>query len=59
MKLIHLFQSFLEEEQAVTTNEYAIMLALIVLAAVGSISSVGTKVGDVFTTLDNGLPTGS
>jgi len=57
MKLTDLFRKFVSSEEALATTEYAIMLALIVLACVGSISGVGGKVADVFTRLDSGLPT--
>jgi Flp pilus assembly pilin Flp len=51
--------SFWKSEDGPTVTEYAIMLALIVLAAVGAIGGVGYKVDGVFTTLDSSLPTGS
>jgi len=39
---------FLAEEDGPTAVEYAAMLALIVLAAVGAISALGVGVGDAF-----------
>lgn len=46
---------FLAEEEGATATEYAIMLGLIVVAAVGAIGSVGQKVDGVFATLDQGV----
>ena len=46
---------FLAEEEAVAVSEYAIMLALIVVAAVAAIGGVGNKVEAAFATLDTGV----
>ncbi len=48
---------FLKSEEGPTATEYAIMLALIILAALGSIILLGDKVNQVFTALGSGLPT--
>jgi len=45
-------------EDAVAVTEYAIMLALIVLVAVGAISGLGTSVSQAFATLDAGINVG-
>lgn len=50
---------FLVSESGPSATEYAIMLALIVLVAVGAISGLGFKIDSTFTTLDGGLPTGT
>ena len=50
---------FLWAEDGPTVTEYAIMLALIVLACVAAIGGIGLKASTTFTTLDSGLPTGS
>lgn len=50
---------FLADDDGVTATEYAIMLGLIVVAAVGAIGSVGRKVDGVFTTLDQGISGGA
>lgn len=42
------FRLFLKEEDGPTTVEYALMLALIVLAAVAGIWALGTSVSSVF-----------
>ena len=52
-------RAFLSSERAVSTTEYAIMLALIVLVAVGAISGIGLTVRDTYLGLDNNLPVGS
>lgn len=42
------FARFLKEEDGPTTVEYATMLALIILVAVGAILALGTSVSSVF-----------
>ena len=49
-------QRFFVSEDGPTTTEYAVMLALIVIVAIGAISGIGVKVSDVFVGVDNGLP---
>lgn len=51
-------KSFFKSEDGPTTVEYAVMLALIVIVAIGAISGIGVKVSDVFVGVDNGLPVG-
>lgn len=43
------------EEVGVAATEYAIMLALIVVAVISAISGLGFKMDTIFTTLDNGV----
>jgi len=52
-------QRFFKSEDGPTTTEYAVMLSLIVIVAIGAISGIGVKVSDVFAGVDNGLPAGS
>lgn len=40
--------SFLHEEQAATAVEYSVMLALILLAVIGAVASVGQGTGGMF-----------
>jgi pilus assembly protein Flp/PilA len=47
---------FLREEEGATAVEYAIMLALIIIIAVGAISALGTKVSASFTSVSSQLP---
>lgn len=41
-------RQFMESEEGATATEYAVMLALIVLACMGAVATLGTKVSDVF-----------
>lgn len=41
-------QTFARDERGPTATEYAIMLALIVLATVGAISSLGLNISNIF-----------
>ena len=59
MMLLKHTRRFLTSEAGPTATEYAVMLALIVIVAIGAISGIGVKVDSVFTSVDNGLPTGS
>jgi pilus assembly protein Flp/PilA len=58
-QLLNRTACFLASEDGPTTVEYAVMLALIVVVAIGAISGIGIKVDSIFTTVDTGLPTGS
>lgn len=48
-------KSFLVSEDGPTATEYAVMLALIIIVALAAITSLGTKVKDIFTGIDNKL----
>ena len=50
---------FLKSEAGPTATEYAVMLALIIMVALGAISGIGQTVEGIFTNIDNGLPTGA
>ena len=54
-KVFGLTRRIVVEELGVTATEYAIMLALIAVAAIGAISGLGIKMDSLFTTLDNGV----
>lgn len=47
------------DESGPTATEYAVMLALIIIIALGAITALGTKVSSVFTNVENSLPSGS
>jgi pilus assembly protein Flp/PilA len=53
--------SFMVSEDGPTATEYAVMLALIIIVALGAISLLGEKVKGIFTsttnTLDSSIPT--
>ncbi len=52
-------KSFLKSEDGPTATEYAVMLALIIIVALGAITGLGTTVSGIFTTVDSSLPTGA
>jgi pilus assembly protein Flp/PilA len=51
-------KSFLRSEDGPTATEYAVMLALIIIVALGAITGLGTTVSGIFTSVDSQLPTG-
>ena len=52
-------KAFLKNEDGPTATEYAVMLALIIIIALGAITALGTKVSSVFTNIEGTLPSGS
>ena len=52
-------KSFLKSEDGPTATEYAVMLALIIIVALGAISGLGTTVQTIFADVDGALPTGA
>lgn len=52
-------KSFLANEDGPTATEYAVMLALIIIIALGAITALGSKVSAVFTNITAAMPTGS
>ena len=50
-------KSFLRSEDGPTATEYAVMLALIIIVALGAITGLGTTVDSIFTNVDTALPT--
>jgi pilus assembly protein Flp/PilA len=51
-------KNFLRSEDGPTATEYAVMLALIIIVALGAITGLGTTVDTIFTNVDTSLPTG-
>ena len=51
-------KSFLKSEDGPTATEYAVMLALIIIVALGAITALGTKVSTTFSNVTTALPTG-
>ncbi len=49
---------FLRSEDGPTATEYAVMLALIIIIALGAITGLGGTVSTIFTNVDTALPTG-
>ena len=52
-------KSFLKSEDGPTATEYAVMLALIIIVALGAITGLGSTVSTVFTNVDSKLPDGT
>jgi len=50
---------FLKAEDGPTAVEYAVMLALIIVVCIGTITALGTKTNQTYTTVKNAMPTGS
>ena len=51
----NLTMNFLKSEDGPTATEYAVMLALIIIVALGAITGLGTTVDAVFTNADTSL----
>lgn len=58
MSFMKRWRSFLRSEDGPTTTEYGIMLALIILVAVGAINALGSKVSTTFASISSAIPTG-
>jgi pilus assembly protein Flp/PilA len=56
--LIHRAKRFLASEDGPTATEYAVMLALIIVVALGAITALGSKVSTTFSNISTALPTG-
>jgi pilus assembly protein Flp/PilA len=55
--IINRTRDFLKSEDGPTATEYAVMLALIIIAALAAITSLGTKVSNIFSSVDSELTT--
>ena len=53
---INQVKAFLRNEEGATATEYAVMLALIIVIALGAISALGTKVSTTFANVESQLP---
>jgi pilus assembly protein Flp/PilA len=49
-------KNFLKSEDGPTATEYAVMLALIIVACIATITSLGGAVSDVFSGVEGELP---
>ncbi|RME40038.1 MAG: Flp family type IVb pilin [Planctomycetota bacterium] len=49
-------KQFLQSEDGPTATEYAVMLALIIIVALGAITGLGTTVSTIFTDVNDSLP---
>lgn len=52
-------KNFLKSEDGPTATEYAVMLALIIIVALGAITLLGNKVNTIFTNVESALPDGT
>lgn len=48
-------KQFIQSEDGPTATEYAVMLALIIIVALGAITGLGTTVDGIFTNVDTEL----
>lgn len=55
---VNRIKSFLKSEDGPTATEYAVMLALIIIVALGAITALGSKVSTTFSNVTTALPTG-
>ncbi len=54
--LVNRAKGFLRSEDGPTATEYAVMLALIIVAAIGIITTLGQTVTTVFSNVNSALP---
>ena len=52
---LNVAKNFLKSEDGPTATEYAVMLALIIIVALGAITGLGTTVDGIFTDVDTTL----
>ncbi len=53
--VMKIFRKMLKNEKGATAIEYGLIAALIAVAAIGAMSSLGTKLGGTFNTVSNKL----
>ena len=53
--LINRAKTFIANEDGPTATEYAVMLALIIIAALAAITLLGTRVRDIFSQVTTGI----
>ena len=54
--LVNRVKAFWKDEEGATATEYAVMLALIIIVAIGAVSALGTKVSSTFADIESNLP---
>jgi pilus assembly protein Flp/PilA len=54
--MLNYLKRFWSEEEGATATEYAVMLALIIVIALGAISALGTKVSSTFADIEAAMP---
>jgi pilus assembly protein Flp/PilA len=55
-KLLLKTRELIRSEEGATATEYAVMLALIIIVAIGAITILGKKVNNTFQNIANQLP---
>ena len=53
--MLNTIKRFLREEDGPTATEYAVLLALIIVVAIGAVGALGSKVNDIFIGLNDKL----
>lgn len=56
-RVANLVKRFVADTDGPTATEYAVMLALIIMVAIVAVSSLGTKVSQIFSAVDSTLTT--
>jgi pilus assembly protein Flp/PilA len=56
--MIRTIRAFLKSDDGPTATEYAVLLGLIILVAVGAINLLGSKVSTTFAGISEAIPTG-
>jgi pilus assembly protein Flp/PilA len=59
MKLVNGLKSFMRQDEGQDLLEYALLVALIAVVAVGAVTAAGTTVSSIFTTITSKLTTAS
>jgi pilus assembly protein Flp/PilA len=59
LQMKNLVTRFIKSEDGPTATEYAVMLALIIIVALGAITLLGNKVNTIFTNVESTLPDGT
>ena len=57
IELVNRFRSFVRETEGQDLLEYALLVALIALVAVGAVTAAGTSVNTIFTNIATALQT--
>ena len=53
--MLNMIKAFLADESGPTATEYAVMLALIVIACLTAIGTLGNRVEEIFTRVNDGM----
>lgn len=55
MRVLHSFVRLLRDDSGATAIEYGLIAALVAVAAVGAMTTLGTGLSGIFTTVSNDL----